>query len=184
PTTFDLPLRSVYGDHWSTTGRAVPDAASPDEAVFLPGRNVLLLAQTSLWCHLNGIDGLALGILAGNPFPDASAEFLTTWRKAYNLGVEGRLQLLTPYRGLHKDDVLRRALRFPGRLPLGETFSCLRPTAGRHCGQCNKCAERRRAFDRLQTDDPTDYVEPSADPWPVPTSEGTAEASGDPVCTA
>ncbi|MGL4463983.1 MAG: 7-cyano-7-deazaguanine synthase, partial [Planctomycetia bacterium] len=42
PTTFDLPLRSVYGDHWSTTGRAVPDAASPDEAVFLPGRNVLL----------------------------------------------------------------------------------------------------------------------------------------------
>src|SRR5215470_9334525 len=37
--TLDQPIADVYGAHWSITGKDVPDAASPDEAVFLPGRN-------------------------------------------------------------------------------------------------------------------------------------------------
>src|SRR5438309_7007939 len=49
---FELPLGAVYGRHWSTTGEQVPDAASPDAAVFLPGRNLLLLAQAAVWSHL------------------------------------------------------------------------------------------------------------------------------------
>src|SRR5437588_11963175 len=44
----DLPVADLYGTHWSLTGRDVPDAASPDEAVFLPGRNVLLLSKALL----------------------------------------------------------------------------------------------------------------------------------------
>src|SRR5204862_148369 len=39
-----LPVNDLYRTHWSLTGRDVPDARSPDEAVFCPGRNVLLLA--------------------------------------------------------------------------------------------------------------------------------------------
>src|SRR5262245_47505709 len=40
----DLPVRDLYGDHWSVTGRGTPDAAAPDEEFYLPGRNVLLLS--------------------------------------------------------------------------------------------------------------------------------------------
>src|SRR4051794_40089075 len=43
--TLDLPVTDLYGEHWSLSGRGVPDAASPDEAVYLPGRNVLLLSK-------------------------------------------------------------------------------------------------------------------------------------------
>src|SRR5688572_15919555 len=39
--TLDLPLDDLYAGHWSLTGRNTPDAASPDDAVFLPGRNAL-----------------------------------------------------------------------------------------------------------------------------------------------
>lgn len=39
----EMPVADLYGAHWSITGRNVPDADSPDAAVFLPGRNVLLL---------------------------------------------------------------------------------------------------------------------------------------------
>src|SRR5438128_1387902 len=35
----ELPVEDLYEAHWSITGRAVPDADSPDAAVFLPGRN-------------------------------------------------------------------------------------------------------------------------------------------------
>src|SRR5262245_26396656 len=55
----DCPVRDLYGDHWSLTGRGVPDGHTPDEAVFLPGRNVILLAKPLLWCHLNGVPEVA-----------------------------------------------------------------------------------------------------------------------------
>src|SRR5438874_8708183 len=48
-TLLDMPVADLYGDHWSLTGRGVPDAASPDEAVFLPGRHVLLRSKALLW---------------------------------------------------------------------------------------------------------------------------------------
>jgi 7-cyano-7-deazaguanine synthase len=44
-------------------------------------------------------------------------------------------------------------------VPLELTFSCLAPVAGRHCGRCNKCAERAAAFVHLESGDPTPYVE-------------------------
>ena len=56
----DQPVRDLYGDHWSTTGENVPGADTPDDAVFLPGRNVLLLSKSLLWCHLNGVPELAM----------------------------------------------------------------------------------------------------------------------------
>src|SRR3954453_10578656 len=37
----DLPVRDLYDrGHWSVSGQAVPDESTPDEAVYLPGRNV------------------------------------------------------------------------------------------------------------------------------------------------
>src|SRR5690348_6599078 len=45
----ELPVGDLYGTHWSVTGRDVPSAQTPDAAVFLPGRNVLLLAKAILW---------------------------------------------------------------------------------------------------------------------------------------
>src|SRR5688572_26445559 len=39
---FDLPLADLYQDHWSVSGVDTPSDATPDEAVFLPGRNALL----------------------------------------------------------------------------------------------------------------------------------------------
>src|SRR5262249_17253144 len=49
----EMPVADLYGDHWSITGRCVPDADSPDAAVYLPGRNVLLLAKAMIWCQLH-----------------------------------------------------------------------------------------------------------------------------------
>jgi 7-cyano-7-deazaguanine synthase len=150
----DLPVADVYGPHWSVTGRGVPDADSPDDAVFLPGRNVLLLSKAILWCHLHGVPAVALAPLESNPFPDATPEFFAAYQDVVNRAVGGRVRVLRPYAGLHKDEVMRRGRGLPLRL----TFSCIRPAAGRHCGRCNKCAERRRAFRDAGLADDTAYA--------------------------
>jgi 7-cyano-7-deazaguanine synthase len=156
-----VPVRDLYRDHWSLTGVGVPGADTPDDAVFLPGRNVLLLGKALLWCSLRRVPAVALGVLAGNPFPDATPAFFDALAAVVNRAVGGSVSVRLPYRDLHKAEVMRR-----GRgLPLGLSFSCIRPVEGRHCGKCNKCAERRAAFAAAGLDDSTMYfAEPSCTP--------------------
>lgn len=156
---FDVPIRDVYGSHWSATGDGVPDETTPDEAVYLPGRNLLLLAPTAVWCHLQGIEVLALGHLGGNPFADSTREFFASYAAVINQALidqasSSRIRIEQPYRELTKREVLLRGAKFP----LENTWSCMRPTRGRQCGRCNKCAERKRAFADANLPDRTLYA--------------------------
>src|ERR1700722_4604717 len=101
-----MPVADLYSSHWSLTGRAVPEGRSPDEAVFLPGRNVLLLAKAILWCHLHGVAAVALAPLATNPFPDATAGFFHDYQQAVNRAVHGSVTVAMPYAGSSKTAVM------------------------------------------------------------------------------
>jgi len=155
-TVLHVPIAPVYGSHWSVSGDAVPDEGTADEAVYLPGRNLLLLAQPSVWCALHGVHTIALGTLKGNPFPDATGEFFDDFAALVHRGLGHSLEVITPFAGLTKADVLELG----SGLALQHTFSCIDPQDGRHCGHCNKCAERRLAFSALKIDDLTEYEQP------------------------
>ena len=105
-TVLHMPIASVYGTHWSVSGDAVPDERSADEAVYLPGRNLLLLAQPSVWCALHGVHTIALGTLKGNPFPDSSREFFGDFAALVQRGMGHALDVVTPFADRTKADVL------------------------------------------------------------------------------
>ncbi|MBU4272131.1 MAG: 7-cyano-7-deazaguanine synthase [Planctomycetes bacterium] len=152
--TLALPLRDLYGRHWSVDGRNAPDAQTPAGAVYLPGRNALLTIKPAIWCGINGIGQLALAVLAGNPFADATDEFFRGLETTLEQATGNRVSIMRPFAKMDKREVLRL-----GRgLPLDLTFSCLSPAAGLHCGRCNKCAERQEAFRSLEMHDPTRYA--------------------------
>lgn len=149
----DQPIADVYGSHWSVTGKDAPLIGTPEEAVFLPGRNLLLLAKSLLWCHLQGVSALALGSLQTNPFPDATPEFFHSVQELLNQAMQGKVEVRLPFGGMKKVAVM--AL---GRgLPLEHTISCVAPVNGLHCGRCSKCGERRDAFRDAGMADPTRY---------------------------
>jgi len=150
----EQPVADVYGEHWSVTGQDVPGRDSPDEAVYLPGRNLLLLAKPSVWCALNGIQTIALGTLAANPFPDADREFFAGFSALVGRALGRGLEVITPFAGLAKREVLDVGRQFA----LDLTFSCIAPRSERHCGRCNKCAERQLAFSELGIPDTTPYA--------------------------
>ncbi len=151
----DEPIRDVYGPHWSTDGPDVPDADAPDEAVYLPGRNLLLTVKAAVWCRLRDVDALALGSLGSNPFPDSTDGFFQELESVVSRAMSGGPRLLRPFSGLRKPDVVRRG----AGLPLEKTFSCIRPVDGLHCGRCNKCAERRAGFRDAGVADRTRYAD-------------------------
>jgi len=158
---FDLPLGDLYGPHWSTTGRGTPGAQSPDDAGYLPGRNILLTAKPAVWCQMHGIEELALALLQSNPFGDATDAFFDLYESALQRAGGCRVQLSRPFDKMSKPEVLKLGRQ----MPLELTFSCIAPAAGRHCGRCNKCAERQNAFQSAGIPDPTHYHQP-ADPNP------------------
>jgi 7-cyano-7-deazaguanine synthase len=122
--------------------------------VFMPGRNPLLLVKPVLWCQMHGIARLALATLANNPFDDATPEFFHRFEAMIHQATGDRVEIVRPFAKFTKLQVLelRRTV------PLGLTFSCLSPVEDSHCGACNKCAERQRAFSHLRLQDPTRYA--------------------------
>lgn len=151
--TIRVPMRDLLADHWSVTGKSVPDAQTPDEAVYLPGRNVLLLGKAMIWCHLRNVPLLALGTLRANPFPDATEGFLNDFQSAVNQAINGKVRVVQPYAQMAKRNVASLSRGFPHEL----TFSCINPVGLTHCGRCNKCAERRVAFREAGITDRTVY---------------------------
>lgn len=154
-----LPLDDLYGRHWALTGRGVPEAGSPAQAVEMIGRNLMLLAKALVFAALHSLDALALAILRGNPFPDAQPKFLQNLSALTEAAVGRRVQILTPFAALTKAEVVAR-----GRtLPLELTWSCLTPDNGLQCGRCNKCHERQCGFRMAGAVDHTAYAHPLDD---------------------
>lgn len=155
-------MRDVYpATHWAIRGTP-PAYDTPDEDVYLAGRNLVLLAKAGVVAVSRGTHRIALGLLAANPFPDATPEFFDAMGRAMTLGLSHAIEISTPFASLHKEDVIRLGASLG--VPLELTLSCMNPVddpVPRHCGQCSKCRERRDAFDVAGIADPTVYAQPS-----------------------
>jgi 7-cyano-7-deazaguanine synthase len=138
----EIPSQGTAPGHWSLTGKRVPGYRSPDAAVYLPGRNALLLAKAGVYAASQGIQDILIGTLRSNPFPDATPAFFRAASRALSLAMARPVRILAPFRNKTKKNVLRAAQG----LPLHLAFSCLNPNGIIPCRACNKCAERDRVI--------------------------------------
>jgi 7-cyano-7-deazaguanine synthase len=153
-TVLAVPVGRLYGSHWSLGSSRAPGFRAPDSAVYLPGRNLLLLSLGGLFCSFRKIPNLWIGTLKGNPFRDARGGFLRRMEGLLRDALEWPIRIAAPFRGLTKAQVIGR---WKG-LPWESTLSCLRPAGAAHCGRCQKCAERKKGFRRAGVADPTRYA--------------------------
>ena len=158
-------MRDVYSPaHWAIRG--VPPAYdTPDEDVYLAGRNLVLLTKAGVVAAKAKAHRIALGPLAGNPFPDARPAFFAAMSEAMSLGLDHRIEIAAPFLESDKQDVIKRGVELD--VPFALTLSCMNPANGapgavpQHCGLCSKCRERRDAFAAAGVSDPSTYANKS-----------------------
>ena len=156
-----IDMRDVYAsNHWAVEGRP-PAYHTADEDVYLPGRNIVLLAKAGVYCAASGIDRLVIGTLEHNPFPDATPEFRDAMQRALSIGLAHDLRIEAPFTGTSKADVIRRGVALG--VPFDVTLSCMNPQRSAtahsiHCGACSKCRERHDAFIEAGVPDTTTYA--------------------------
>ncbi len=173
--TLSVDMQDVYAKtHWAITGRP-PAYDTPDEDVYLHGRNIVLLGKAGVFCAAAHIERLVMGTLAHNPFPDATPAFRSAMAHALSLGLAHTLRIDAPYAEVSKAEVIRRGIALG--MPFGLTLSCMNPGTGLrtgtgdgspyedpppvpvHCGTCSKCRERHNAFVEAGLSDPTEYID-------------------------
>jgi 7-cyano-7-deazaguanine synthase len=148
-------MRDVYPpSHWAIRGEP-PAYDTPDEDVYIDGRNIVLLSKTSVFMARRGISRVLIGPLAGNPFPDATPQFFDAMARALSAGLGAPIGIEAPFAQMDKADVIRLGREL--RVPLELTLSCMQPRDGAHCGRCSKCRERIDAFKKAGGGDPTTY---------------------------
>jgi 7-cyano-7-deazaguanine synthase len=160
-SSVEFTMRDVYSPtHWAVRGQP-PAYDTPDEDVYLTGRNVVLLAKAGVLAATRRAHRIALGPLGGNPFPDARPVFFDAMARALSIGLDHDIEVATPFLRWKKEEVIRRGLELG--VPLELTLSCMNPLPGNggtplHCGQCSKCRERRDAFAAVGVSDPAAYA--------------------------
>ena len=150
-------MRDVYpASHWAVRGDP-PAFDTPDEDVYIDGRNVTLLSKAAIYMARHGIPRVLMGQLEGNPFPDASPEFFSAMARALSVGLAAPIAIDAPFTTKSKTDVIRLGLELG--VPMELTLSCMQPADGQHCGRCSKCRERRDAFIEAAIGDTAAYRE-------------------------
>ena len=121
-------MRDVYPpSHWAIRGDA-PGFDTPDEDVYLDGRNIVLLAKAAVYMARARLTRVYVGPLAGNPFPDATPAFFDAMARAMSLGLAATFDVAAPFAAMSKADVIATGRRLG--VPLELTLSCMQPSAG------------------------------------------------------
>ena len=92
---------------------------------------------------------------AGNAYADCSEDFIQALNAAIKIGTYEKIQLVAPFVGKSKADVVKIGLELG--TPYELTWSCYE--GGEiPCGQCATCRDRARAFELNGVKDPAEVL--------------------------
>ena len=155
--TLAVDMRDVYPpEHWAIAGTP-PAYDTPDEDVYLEGRNIMLISKAAVLCaRLRHSSASRSARSRTTRFQMPRRSSSRRWRARCPLASARDLAIVTPLAALHKDDVIRLGAELG--VPMELSMSCMNPQEGVHCGACSKCRERRDAFAAAGVPDRTAYA--------------------------
>ncbi|MBF0253823.1 MAG: 7-cyano-7-deazaguanine synthase [Candidatus Omnitrophica bacterium] len=141
-TLLQLPLKDLFGGHWSNTGVKAPSARAQSAETILPGRDFLMFAKAAVAATLGGYSVIGAGYTSESPMAQTARQFGEDIGALLGRYVNNRLGLWLPFAAKTRDEALFGAKD----LNLEFSFSCMTPKGYLHCGECFKCHERKLTF--------------------------------------
>ncbi len=160
-------MKDLYGSSNTLTSDESPVPHSFDYSIVVPVRNGVFLSVASAWAYSLGAHMVAYGAHTGDvSYPDCRPAFAQAMEDTMNLGeadgirdnIRHPIRVWSPYAdGITKSQLLRMGLDILGDL-IFQSWSCYLD-GDVHCGTCESCMNRRRAFDDAGIQDMTKYAQ-------------------------
>ena len=160
-------MKELYGDSnvlTSSTKRKIPGTF--EYSIVVPIRNAVFLSIATAWAFTLDAELVVYGAHIGDKnYPDCRPLFAKKLESALNQGeIDGiksklrkKVELWSPYyKGLSKSDLLHIGLEILGN-SIFKTWSCY-SSKEYHCGVCESCNNRKKAFKDAEMNDKTKYL--------------------------
>lgn len=124
--------------------------------VWVPGRNVVFTAIATAFAEAEDAEIIIVGwdLEEAVTFPDNSREFLEAFNKTLEIGTLEGVQIEAPVIDLNKNEIVEMGEKVDA--PMEMSYSCYMGEE-QHCGFCESCMRRKRAFEMAGVVDKTDY---------------------------
>jgi 7-cyano-7-deazaguanine synthase len=149
-------LKDVFGDVTSLCNADIPLTPSFSQPIIVPFRNAIFLSVAVSYANSICANKIFYGAHGSDePFyPDCRREFYKAFEKAACLGTGAEVTIEAPFSDKPKSETIKIGAELG--VPFNLTWSCYRDGL-KHCGLCESCVNRKKAFKEARIPDPTDY---------------------------
>lgn len=167
-TVIELPWLKKLGKSALTSDVEIPklkaeqldDKKICDETarkVWVPGRNVVFTAIATSFAEAEDAEIIIVGwdLEEAVTFPDNSKEFLNAFNNVLEIGTLESVKIEAPLIELNKNEIVKLGDKI--NAPMNLSYSCYLGEE-EHCGVCESCMRRRRAFKESSVEDYTHYI--------------------------
>ena len=151
-------LREIFTGVTSLCDESIPMTSSFSQPIIVPFRNGILLSVAVAYAIALGATRVFYGAQGSDePFyPDCRREFYKSFETAARLGTDRDIIIEAPFSNIPKSEIVKLGIEL--RVPYALTWSCYL-NKSTHCGACESCANRRKAFRDANVVDLAEYVE-------------------------
>ena len=150
------PLKEVFGEVTSLCNMDIPMTPYFSQPILVPFRNAIFLSVAVSYAASICADKILYGAQGSDePFyPDCRREFYEAFEKAAQLGTDMKISIEAPFSGTPKSEIIKIGANLG--VPFEITWSCYFNKL-QHCGKCESCINRKKAFEEAGIYDPTEY---------------------------
>jgi 7-cyano-7-deazaguanine synthase len=151
-------LKEIFEGVTSLCNESIPMTSSFSQPIVVPFRNAIFLSIAVAYAVSIGATKVFYGAQSSDdPFyPDCRKEFYKSFEKAAQLGTGNEIMIEAPFSNKPKSEVIKLGARLG--VPFQLTWSCYRNDT-KHCGKCESCVNRKKAFREAGIVDPAEYIE-------------------------
>jgi 7-cyano-7-deazaguanine synthase len=149
-------LKDIFSGVTSLCNTEIPLTSEFSAPIIVPFRNAIFLSAAVAYAVTVGADKIFYGAQGSDePFyPDCRREFYEAFEKAARLGTCQEITIQAPFSDLKKSEVIKEGTKLG--VPFELTWSCYLDGT-KHCGKCESCVNRKKAFQQAGIPDPTKY---------------------------